>query len=415
MPFPSRGDGGTGERRLERPARRRRAMTQRRRIAVVIPKYGLLGGAEGFAAELTERIAADPRFEVHLFANRWAASSPQVVFHPVPIVRFPRFLVSPSFAWFARRRIAAAGPFDLIHTHDRIFTADVYTMHGVPHRWWVSQVRQKRQSLFDRATSALEDRLVLHGGCRRFLAVSELARQIFLEAYPVDPGRVTVLHPGVDRVPYMALDRERCRREVRARFGIEPATPLLLFVAMNFAVKGLDHVLRGLGRLRGGAPDTPFRLLVVGRGDERKYGRLARELGLGDAVIFAGAVDRQRLPEIYLAGDGYTMLSRFDTFGMVVLEAMAAGLPVLISARVGARDLVREGENGFVVADPGDADAVAAAIGALLKGDRRERMGEEALRTARENTWEAAVRGVLAAYGDVWEDQRLVSSKMPQP
>ncbi|MEK6534691.1 MAG: glycosyltransferase, partial [Thermodesulfobacteriota bacterium] len=97
---------------------------------MVIPKYGLVGGAEGFAAELTERIAADPRFEVHVFANRWADSAGRIVFHPIPIVRFPKFLTTTSFAWFAGRGISAAGPFDLIHTHDRIFRADLYTMHG---------------------------------------------------------------------------------------------------------------------------------------------------------------------------------------------------------------------------------------------------------------------------------------------
>jgi UDP-glucose:(heptosyl)LPS alpha-1,3-glucosyltransferase len=388
---------------------------ERRRIAVVIPRYGLVGGAEGFAAELTERIAADPRFEIHVFANRWVASSPRIVFHRIPVVPFPRFLVSPSFAWFARRGIAAAGPFDLVHTHDRIFAADVYTMHGVPHRWWVRQVRHKRMSLFDRATACVEDRLVHEGGCRRFLAVSDLARRIFLDEYPVDRDLVTVLHPGIDTSPYAGLDRDRCRREVRNRFGIRPDEPLILFVSMNFAVKGLDHLLRGLGRLRKRDPQAHFSLLVVGRGDEKAYGRLARDLGLGSAVVFAGAVKREELPEIYLAGDCYAMLSRFDTFGMVVLEAMAAGLPVLISGRVGARDLVREGENGFIVEEPGQADAVADRIGTMLQGDLREQMGRKASQTARENTWETAVGRLLDIYEGVWSDQSLVSAKMPQP
>ena len=390
-------------------------MEEQRRIAVVIPKFGLVGGAEGFAALLTERIAADPRFEVHVFANRWADTSGRIVFHQVPIIRFPKFLTTPGFAWFAGRKISAAGPFDLIHTHDRIFRADVYTMHGIPHRWWVREVRRKRMSLFDRALARVEDRLVSEGGCRRFLAVSELTRKIFLEEYPIDPARVTVVHPGIDASPYAKLDRERCRREIRGRFGIGPDEPLILFVSMNFAIKGLDHILRGLGRLRAGSPEKRFRLLVIGRGDENAYGGLAREQGLGDAVVFAGAVAREKLPEFYLAGDLYAMLSRFDTFGMVVLEAMAAGLPVLISGSVGARDIVREGENGFVVENPEDADAVADRIGAMLKGDLLEQMGRKAFQTARENTWEAAVASVLAAYEEIWSDQRFVSSNMPQP
>jgi UDP-glucose:(heptosyl)LPS alpha-1,3-glucosyltransferase len=99
-------------------------LEERRRIAVVIPKYGLVGGAEGFAAELTERIAMNSRFDVHVFANRWVASSDRVTFHKIPAIKFPRFLGPPGFAWFVRRRIAASGPFDIIHTHDRIFAAD---------------------------------------------------------------------------------------------------------------------------------------------------------------------------------------------------------------------------------------------------------------------------------------------------
>ena len=98
-----------------------------------------------------------------------------------------------------------------------------------------------------------------------------------------------------------------------------------------------------------------------------------------------------------LAGDLYAMLSRFDTFGMVVLEAMAAGLPVLISGYVGARDIVREGENGFVVESPANPEAIAERIETILNGDVRERMGREALITAGENSWDMAVARVLNA------------------
>jgi UDP-glucose:(heptosyl)LPS alpha-1,3-glucosyltransferase len=156
---------------------------RKKKIAVVIPKYGLVGGAEGFAAELTERLARDDRYEIHVFANAWQALSDRVLFHRVPMVRFPRFLITPSFAYFANRAVEQ-GSFDLIHAHDRLFAADLYTLHGVPHRFWAREVRRKRWlSLFDRTTIAVERRLIRGGRCRRFLAVSTLAREVFLQEY----------------------------------------------------------------------------------------------------------------------------------------------------------------------------------------------------------------------------------------
>jgi UDP-glucose:(heptosyl)LPS alpha-1,3-glucosyltransferase len=381
-------------------------MEVKRKIGVVIPKYGLMGGAEGFAAELTERIASNPRFEIHVFANRWVAASDRIIFHKVPIITFPKYLTTPSFAAFAHRKIAAEaanGPFDLIHAHDRIFSADVYTMHGIGHRYWIREVRRKRwMSLFDRATAKMEDHLIYQGGCRHFLAVSNLTKELFLNEYTIDPLLVSVIHPGINTAPFAMLNREHSRQEIRKRYGIASDEPLILFVSMNFAVKGLDHVLRGLARLRENRPDTRCTLLVVGRGDEKSYGRMAQDLGIRNKVVFAGAVARKDLPEVYLACDIYAMLSRFETFGMVVLEAMAAGLPVLISSHMGARDIVREGENGFIIAEPSDSAVVAARLKTMLCKEAHFQMGAAAARTAGEHSWETAAAKVINVYEEVW-------------
>ena len=156
-------------------------MKERKKIAVVIPRFGLVGGAENFVAELTSRIAADPRYDVHVFANRWSEPPPGVSCHRVPMIRFPRTLTTPSFAWFANRAVAGER-FDLVHTHDRIYEADLFTMHGIPHRIWVRDVRKKRLSLFDRATIGVEERLAMSPRCRLFLAVSSITREQFLRA-----------------------------------------------------------------------------------------------------------------------------------------------------------------------------------------------------------------------------------------
>jgi UDP-glucose:(heptosyl)LPS alpha-1,3-glucosyltransferase len=110
---------------------------------------------------------------------------------------------------------------------------------------------------------------------------------------------------------------------------------------------------------------------------------------------------REHLDRIYIASDVFAMLSRFDTFGMAALEAISASLPVIISASVGARDLVRDGENGFVVLDPTQEEAVADRIGRMLRQDIREKMAQEAGKTAAEHSSEAAAAEIQAVYKEI--------------
>jgi UDP-glucose:(heptosyl)LPS alpha-1,3-glucosyltransferase len=361
------------------------ALRKRRKIAVVVPKYGLVGGGERFASEITERLARDENLDIHVFANRWVASSDRIKFHKVPIVRFPRFLGPLVFAWFAQWKINRMH-FDLVHSHHWIFHADIYSAHGVPHAGWVRNVRKRSPSLYDRAVIYIERRLIRDGGSSCFLPVSSIAMEAFRSEYATLPGRWQVVPPGVDVARFSAPDREACRSEIRERYGIGANDVLMLFVGMNFEVKGLDTIIAALARARAAAPEANIRLLVVGRGDKRKYGNLADSLGIGKAVIFAGT-QHAGLERIYRAADIFTLFSAFDTFGMVVLEAMAAGLPVIVSPNVGAKDLVGNGDNGFILPSPGDVDAAADCIVQLLDGERRTAMGAAAGQTAAMHDW----------------------------
>jgi UDP-glucose:(heptosyl)LPS alpha-1,3-glucosyltransferase len=369
---------------------------RRLRIAIVSPKFGLFGGAERFAYELTERLSRNDRYEFHVFANRWKEGSGRVVFHRVPAVRFPRSLRPLGFAWFSGRMVSR-GRFDLVHTHERVFRADVVSIHFVPHADWVRDVRRKRMSLFDRATDYLERRMVENAVRGWHLPVSSITRDTFLARYPVDSARVRVVHPGVDVERFARPDRAACRKEIRGRHGIGESDLVVLFVGMNFEVKGLDRVIAAVAQAGRRTPGTRWSVLVVGRGNERKYRRISREAGIGDSVIFAGPQE-DGIEKYYRASDLFMMLSTFDTFGMVVLEAMAAGLPVIVCAEVGARDLVEDGVNGFVVQELRDTGATARALIHLCEDARRAEMAKEAVATAAENDWDAVAEKVLAVY-----------------
>lgn len=375
------------------------ARRTQRKIAVVVPKYGLVGGGERFASEITERLAKNENFDIHVFANKWVASSDRITFHKVPMIRFPRFLRPLSFAWFASRLISR-GNFDLVHSHDWILRGDIFSVHSVPHAGWVRNVRKRSTSLFDRAIIAVERRTIVNGEKSRFFPVSTIAIEAFRHEYETLPGKWQALAPGVDVARFSTPDRAACRADIRGRYGIGASDILLLFVGMNFEVKGLDTIIAAMAKARTARPETNIRLLVVGRGDEGKYRKMAQSLGIAEAVTFAGT-QVEGLERYFRAADIFIMLSKFDTFGMVVLEAMAAGLSVIVSPNVGAKDLVEEGVNGFILPEHQDVDAATDRIVRLSDTAQREAMGTAAAQTAAMHDWERLAEMMKQLYQDV--------------
>lgn len=366
----------------------------------MIPKFGLIGGAEQFAFELTSRFASNPGYDIHVFANRWAAAATvgdRITFHKVPVITFPRFLTSVSFARFAAAQMEKTGGYHIIHTHDRLFRADLFTMHGVPHRYWVREVRQKRMSLFDRSTAFVEESLILGDNCPRFAVVSNLVRETLLNEYPqMDSDKISVICPGVDVNKFKA---DGNGADIRRSMGVKDSEILVLFVSMNFELKGLDLLMKSLSRLKKLLPAKKFRLLVVGKGNLKKYAGIAAELGID--AIFTGAVGKEKMTGLYQACNIFSMLSKFDTFGMSALEAMAASVPIIITDRVGARDLVSEGVNGCIVNYKAGPDDVAEKI--KLVSDNLNSMSESAFRTARGCTWEKTAEKTEELFNSIFK------------
>lgn len=366
------------------------------KIATVIPKYGLVGGAEGFAYELTERLAEREGLEIHLFANQWRSGNTSITFHKVPIIPFPRFLRPISFAYFSNKWIRLKD-YDLVHSHDRIFRMDLFTMHGIPHKTWIKEVRCKPLSLFDRSMAWVEEKGITGSQIPMILPVSSLVKDELLKHYDIPESKIRVIHPGVSKDRFSAIDQETCREEVRRNHGLSQNDIVVLFVGMNFEIKRLELVLKGMAHLVGRGNRNPnLKLLVVGKGNKERYVTMARDLGIVNRVIFAGVT--HKVEDYYLAGDIFAMPSRFDTFGLAVLEAMMARLPVIITQRVGARDLIDSGVQGFVLSsDPSPSD-VAEKFAILMEKETRLKMGENAWKAALQHTWDRMVDQVEEIY-----------------
>ncbi len=367
------------------------------KVAVVVPRYGLVGGAEKVVFELTERLAVMENMEVHVFANSWRKGTAPVTFHRVPRVLFPRWLKPIAFAFMVDRMINSRR-FDLIHSHDRIVNMDVFTMHGIPHRTWVREARKKKMSLFDLAVDRLERRGI-QGSNPFVLPVSSLVKDELLRVYRLPESRIRVIHPGMDPGVFNTTAIEGSRAAIRARFGFTDNDTVVLFVGMNFEIKRLDLVIDAIAAVSRFRTDCRPFLLVVGRGPRDRYMARARKAGVGDRVVFAGVTDD--MASFYAASDIFAMPSRFDTFGLVVLEAMAAGLPVIITENTGAKDLVKSGRQGFVLPVDASAENLAACIRRLMDKGVRSRMGRLAATAAADNSWENMASRVYDIYSRV--------------
>jgi UDP-glucose:(heptosyl)LPS alpha-1,3-glucosyltransferase len=364
------------------------------RIAILAEKYGGIGGSERFVKEVTERLAATGKYEFHVFANRWEAGRPDIVFHKVPRIKFPRFLRPWFFTVMAQRQIARGG-FDLVHSHWPTFHADVFSTHGGPHAYWIRHVLRRRANLFDRVMMMIDRRMIAGGANTVFMPVSAFLKERFEDVHGELPGEWKVVHPGVDAASF-ARD-PKARDEIRARYGIRSDDFVVLFVGMNFGPKGLGRLMEGFAELRRREPGRSAKLLVVGRGPVPVFERKARDLGVGGDVIFAGP-QSQGIERYYSAADAFALLSEFDTFGMVVLEAMAAGLPVVISDRMGVRDIVSDGVNGFVVPVDGATEACADRLTQLLQVGTRASMAEAARAEATKHAWDHVADAVMSVY-----------------
>ncbi len=202
------------------------------------------------------------------------------------------------------------------------------------------------------------------------VAVSRGVAQEYERFYGIPPGRIVCIPNGVDRERYRpAGDKGALRREL----GLPQGERLALFAGHEFARKGLREAIEGVALCR---PDARPSLLVAGGDRPDRYRALAHSAGIEERVRFLGP--RADLPRLYAACDLFLFLSNYESFGLVGLEALSAGLPVITTRVSGVVDYIREEENGLFVERNGAAVARAlerlATDGALferLRGNAR--------------------------------------------
>jgi UDP-glucose:(heptosyl)LPS alpha-1,3-glucosyltransferase len=358
------------------------------RIALIGRRFDAAGGGTERDLLLTAQILTAGGHQVTIYADEIRSRSDGLALRQVAALPLGRALRLISFALrvasLARREGA-----ELILSFARGVNADVVRSGGGAHASYVRAARRwqtvtesatMQLSPYHRAQIALERASLKSRYFRRAIAVSEWVRQDLLKTFTLAPSKVVTLYNGVDLERFAPNHDKSLARRVRHVLAIPDDSWVIAFIGHGFARKGLRFLLDAW-------PLVNSRACLVVAGTDRAtaaYRRHAVQLGIGERVIFVGAC--AHVEHLFAAVDALVLPSLFEPFGNVVMEAMAAGLPVLCSKLTGAAELIPREFAELLIGDPCDVVELAHRVDLLLR--RRGNAATVARAAAEQYTWQ---------------------------
>jgi len=358
------------------------------RIALIGRRFDPSGGGTERDLIITARLLSAAGHVVTIYASEVRGAATDFA---VRRIRSPGIGRTLRLLSFAARAAPTARRDDagLVLSFARIVGADILRSGGSAHASYVAAARQwqsplaaaaMRVSPYHQAQMLNERRGFNSPELKLAIAVSDRVRDDLIATFGLAPAKAVTLYNGVDHERFRPESRAQLRVATRRELCLPDDVPVVAFVGNGFARKGLGFLIKAWPHIDRNA------CLVVAGVDQAlaRYQRLANRLGVAERIRFIGA--QGRIERLFAAVDACAMPSLFEPFGNVVLEAMAAGLPVLCSRVCGAAEVLPAALREFVVDDPTDTSELAIRLNALLSS--KDDLGGIACAAATRFTWE---------------------------
>jgi D-inositol-3-phosphate glycosyltransferase len=388
------------------------------------PGSAKAGGLNVYVLELARRLV-EKGCIVDIFSRAAAPNTPQVTqiaanLRTIHLRAGPRSPLAPEQVYAHLEEFRAAllkfnaidgAEYDIIHSHywlSGIIGERIKLAWGIPHVAMfhtLGEVKNRASLSENEPDLRIQAETRVLSGADRVICATEQERNFIRQLYGADPSKIAVIPLGVD------LDRFRptAKRDARKVLGLEDER-IILFVGRIEPLKGLDILINAAALLES---DVECRVVVVG-GDESSEARvqelqdMARDRGIGHRVAFVGAVDHDQLPLYYNAADVCVVPSHYESFGLVAIEAMASGVPVVASRVGGLTGTVKDGETGYLIPwlcpEP-----FAERLELLLENEPlRQSLGVAARDAMDRYRWESVASAVLDLYNSVTGRQDLL-------
>jgi len=387
------------------------------KIALVIDRFlPRKGGGERYVQILAKGLAQEGH-DVTIFARRFPVSPPNdrnIHYHVVKVPGWPGFL---RVLLFARRcqKEAKKGSFDIVHDVGHMVGADIFNPHGGVEQVWLQRYFASYHHPFHRflkriqrlfspkewAVILLQKRQFLSDKTRHIIAISPMIKTHIRSRYHgVPEDKITIIQNPTDLSRFKPENRHVFRERERNKLGLKNDDIAILFAGNNFRLKGLYPLIQSLTILEHLNAIAPFfKLLVAGNENPSPWKRVCERAGVGNRVAFLGPVrDMERL---YAASDIFALPTYYDSASLVVLEALASGLPVITSVWNGASFLIDVPAAGVVLNGNDNPEEIARALYAYFPGKKREKALEASPKTVIACSLEYHVDQILEIYREV--------------
>ncbi len=302
--------------------------------------------------------------------------------------------------------------FDVILGFGNTIYMNVYQSHGGVHRYSTERkVYSERNKIFrfikrlliffsikDKVRNWIESAPFRLKPSPKIIAISQMIREDMSSYYGINEEDMILIYNGVDTTKYNPVSRDLLRDAGRKRLGFNDNDIVFLFVSYTLKKKGIEPLLEAAAQLKKRNVNN-FKIIVVGGRPYPFLMRLIAYEGLDDAVVFTGPT---KFPEEYYAAcDVLVIPTYYDACSLVVIEAMAYGLPAITTVFCGASGIITNSKDGYVLSHPPVPEELAKAMKALLSKEKLKKMSAEASLTAQQYATEKNHQEMIAVFDEL--------------
>jgi len=374
-------------------------------ILIVTPKISRKGGIERYTTEIANGMI-NKGHNIYLLTSEMDVDIPEAKILKINLPQKPEWLKVLIFAlksYTQIKKIKKQFPIDLVVSNgSATFLADVVIAHSVHidsiiKTNKINSTESKSLMVFLRglfryvwpknlAINFVE--LIAYKKAKNIIAVSSEIKKDLQKSFNIRSSKITVVPNGVDIEKFHP--NTLYREEVRKKYNVNENIFLILFVGHEFKRKGLEYVIRALPLV-----SNNITLIIAGNDSLYPYNELIEKLNIKEKIVFLGPVE-SNIEKLFASADLFILPTQYEPFGLVYIEAMSSGVPVLATKTEGPVEFVKNGYNGYFINR--DEKDIADKIKLVMEDKMSNKMKQNARETAIQYTWENTIEKTLEVF-----------------